>query len=441
MLDAGTDSPLCLPEVEIEVRLPRDPLADDIKRKMLAVHLQEVNLDDASKETLMTDILRIDISGAAFPWCCRQMVKNWRASSDPKTIFEAPAEAYVTMLRRMFTDSDHGRALTAVLALTMKGHSHFLHKPLKCQPLLNDLGLGDLCDFDLAKYAHFLKGSVLSVNGDAFFSRVLYDAAGLAMGRQFMLPVLLKVCDVKFFVTYVQTREVGTEFTINIGPDPEDRRLLMQRIVKEIKEGKLPEICQHPVWTHGKFRPEFERFCIEEDCWRMVLKSTDTVHQQTLAYWSGLSSTYDVIFWWQEKTGINIDNLLRAFLLNFMTHDHEDIGTSSVWSRSFQIRHAVPFPTADQCMAKDVQLKFNKLRSTPAGIVLRTHTWPSSSYYIVHSMEERKNGAIIVNSEIRLSLGLLFTYVRPQKGAGVKAVLLGLLMLRKILLGVEQRCL
>lgn len=256
-LDAGTGSPLSLPQVEIEVRLPRHSLKDKVKREMLAIHLQGVDLDPSSKETLIADVLKNDLSGAAFPWCCRQMVQTWKASPDHKAIFQAPAEAYASMLRRMLLDPDHGRAFAAILTLTMKGHSHFLHHPLQCQPLLFDLGFGDLSDFKLAEYADFLKGSILSPEGDTFLNRVLYDAVGLAMGAHFMLPVLLKVCDFTFLETHVRTSQTGTEFTINIGQNIPDRQLLFVRFMEEVDSGHRTEICRHPAIADKKIRREY----------------------------------------------------------------------------------------------------------------------------------------------------------------------------------------
>ena len=261
-LDAGTDSPLCLPQVEVEVSLPRKALDDEVKRKMLVVHLQDVSVDPSSRETLIKDVLNNDASGAAFPWCCRQLVQNWTASPDPKAIFQAPAEAYVTMLRRMLIDPDHGRAFTAVLALTMQGRSHFLDDTLQCKPLLAHLGFGDLSDFKLSEYAHFLKGSILSAEGDEFFSCVLYDAAGLAFGRQHLLPILLKVCDFTFFLQYVQTSQTDNEFIVNIGKNGRDRLLLFRRFMLESQRRTRREVCQHPVIADENVRKEFLFVCV-----------------------------------------------------------------------------------------------------------------------------------------------------------------------------------
>nr|KAG5705805.1 hypothetical protein BaRGS_027464 [Batillaria attramentaria] len=71
VLDAGTDSPLL--ESMVVVRVMNNPLDEELKREMLTVHLKELHLDTDEQDALVTEILQKDVSGSAFPWCCRQL--------------------------------------------------------------------------------------------------------------------------------------------------------------------------------------------------------------------------------------------------------------------------------------------------------------------------------------------------------------------------------
>nr|KAG5701716.1 hypothetical protein BaRGS_004318 [Batillaria attramentaria] len=71
VLEAGSNSPLL--SSMVVVHLMRDPLDEELKREMLTVHLKELHLNTAEQDALVTEILQKDVSGAAFPWCCRQL--------------------------------------------------------------------------------------------------------------------------------------------------------------------------------------------------------------------------------------------------------------------------------------------------------------------------------------------------------------------------------
>nr|KAG5699873.1 hypothetical protein BaRGS_034647 [Batillaria attramentaria] len=86
----------------------------------------------------------------------------------------------------------------------------------------------------LDQFADVLKDSILNANGNDFYGRTIYNAVGLALGRSFSLPILLKVCDVTFLVQHVRTKETATEFSVTIGPSPDDRQLLMQTIYEHM---------------------------------------------------------------------------------------------------------------------------------------------------------------------------------------------------------------
>nr|KAG5701348.1 hypothetical protein BaRGS_006122 [Batillaria attramentaria] len=254
VLDAGSDSPLL--ESMVVVHLMRDPLDKDFKTEMLTFHLKELHPDTVTpdrQDALVKEILQKDVSGAVFPWSCRQLVRKLELSRggaaqdeevtqndeqaplfnrpfDPTDIFTMPAEAYVPFLRRMLHDHKHGEVLAVVMSLTMLGLGRFLHNPRRVQPQLETLGFRDFSEYCLDMHADILKEFILTASGDGFQSRVIYDAVGLSLGRSFALPVLLRVCDVRFLVQHVTTTEAETtaEFKVTVGPSPQDRHLLMQ---------------------------------------------------------------------------------------------------------------------------------------------------------------------------------------------------------------------
>ena len=233
-LERGTQSPLLDPS--LFVHMP-DTLDRDVKEALLHFHLKELHLDPDEQRRLVEKILQKDVSGPVFPWCCGQLFHKWQSSDDPTAIFTVPAEAYVTLLTRMLSDPDHGETFAAVLALAMKGLGGFLRDPHHVQPHLRELRFCDYSEYRLEEHANPLKGFILTEDGCGFTSRVLYDAAGLALGRYFSLPILLQVCDVDFLVNYVRLHHC--EFSVHVGKDESDRRLVLQRITHGTT-GNLP---------------------------------------------------------------------------------------------------------------------------------------------------------------------------------------------------------
>ena len=230
-LERGSRSPLLDPSVV--VNMP-DTLDRDVKEALLNFHLKELRLEPDAQRRLVARIMQKDVSGDVFPWCCAQLVHRWHSSDDPTAVFTVPAEAYVTLLTRMLSDPDHGETWAAVLALAMKGLGGFLRDSRRVQPHLRELRFYDYSEYRLEEHAEKLKGFILAEDGYGFVSRVLYDAAGLALGRSFSLPVLLQVCDVDFLISYVRVRHC--EFSIHAGKDERDRRLLLQRITQGTKD-------------------------------------------------------------------------------------------------------------------------------------------------------------------------------------------------------------
>ena len=205
----------------------------DVKEALLNFHLKELRLEPDAQRHLVERILQKDVSGDVFPWCCAQLVHRWQSSDDPTAVFTVPAEAYVPLLTRIIHDPDHGETFAAVLALVMKGVGGFLRDSRRVQPHLRELRFHDYSEYRLEEHADKLKGSILAEDGYGFISRVLYDAAGLALGWSF-LPVLLQVCDIGFLVSYVCVRHC--KFSVHVGKDERNRLLLLQRIAQCTKD-------------------------------------------------------------------------------------------------------------------------------------------------------------------------------------------------------------
>ncbi|KAK7489814.1 hypothetical protein BaRGS_00018996 [Batillaria attramentaria] len=327
-LDSGVDCHLLTPMVV--VHLIRDPLDEELKREMLTVHLKELHLNTPEQDTLVTEILQKDVSGAAFPWYCRQLVLRLMSALDPSDpldrgellfnqpfdatdIFTAPSESLVPFLQQMFSDRDHGETMAAVMSLTMLGLGRFLHNPRRVQPQLEKLGFRDFSDYRLNLYADSFKGSFLKQSGADFQNRITYDAVGLALGRSFSLPIMLDVCDVMFLVQHVRTKETATEFSVTIGSSPDDRQLLMQTIYEHMVSGLLPELCQHPSLHCRQFLQEFDAFCrANKNYVQRLVSAVDTVHRKPLLYWSVWGPTGNLTQWCLKLTEGETENSVRG---------------------------------------------------------------------------------------------------------------------------------
>nr|KAG5701699.1 hypothetical protein BaRGS_004301 [Batillaria attramentaria] len=280
--------PACL------VEILADPFSEEVKTAMIKFHLHELHLDTPEQDALMTEILQKDVSGAAFPWCCRQMVKEWQSVADSTVFFAAPAEAHVPFLQHMLRDPEHGETMAVVMSLTMLGLGRFLHDPYRVQTQLEELGFRDSSNYRIEEYSDVLKEFILHKTESSFEGRVWYDAAGLALGRSFSLPILLKVCDAKFLVQHVRTKETATEFSVTIGPSPDDRQLLMQTMYEHMASGRLPELCQHPSLHCPQFLQEFDTFCrANKNHVQRLVSAVDTVHRKPLLYCMEVKSSDD----------------------------------------------------------------------------------------------------------------------------------------------------
>ncbi|KAL8605734.1 hypothetical protein ACOMHN_065859 [Nucella lapillus] len=309
MLDVQTESPF-LDDSSV-VRVMQNELNEDLKTSFLNFHLDKLDLDPGTQRALVEKVLQNDVSGPVFPWCCEQTCLNWESSVDPTHIFQAPEEAYVPLLCRMVLDHTCGAAVAAVLVLTMLDLGQFLLNPLQVQPQLRSLGFSDFSDDQLERCAFFLQWSVLDDTGQGFVSRVLYEAAGLALGRSLYLPVVLKVCDLRFLVKYVRTQDTATEYSLTVNPEQGLLKLFVKRLFQEIVQGNVHGISQHPclqipdildmLKAAGQTEEEtfLSKIMNDDDtsCLKRLLTSADPEHGLSLLYWSTLSPSPVLTSW------------------------------------------------------------------------------------------------------------------------------------------------
>ena len=266
--------------------------------------LRELNfLEEDSSRPLLPSTIRIDVTS-------RQQ--------DPSPVFTPSADSYLPLLRCILSDPNTGRAMEALLAMSMLGIGHLELYPPEVEPTLQRLELTNVPSFDVRRLARYLKGSILSDTGSGFPSRLLYDAAGLALGRFCSLAVLLKVCDATFLVQHVGTSGTSTESSILIGPAEEERLLLMLRMHELIVDGQLPELCQHPSLGCPAFLHDFRDFCTRHKNYvQELVNAVDTEHGLPLLYWSAWSPSEHLTRWVVEhvtRAKVLSQSLLTAAL-------------------------------------------------------------------------------------------------------------------------------
>ncbi|KAK7094364.1 hypothetical protein V1264_005939 [Littorina saxatilis] len=343
-----TDSQSPLLDTSAVVRLMTDDLDTEVKRELLEFHLKQLPLQPSQQQEVVERIVQADTSGPAFLWCCRYMVDHWQAVEDPATVFTSPAEANSVLLKQMCLHETHGDSFAAVFVLTMLGKGRFLHRKVRAQAELLEHGFQGHCDDHLAKYEDFLLGSVLASQGHGFISRVMYDAAGFALGRSFRLPTLLRVCDVTFLVQHVrvivkvgQLMRANKILDIQVGSnwfDTEARKTpdvlencqsLIERLHEEVMKGNLREISQHPALQCTEFLLEMEKYCKKEKhSEHHLLRALDTVYNLPLIYWSVRNKCHGLSEWCINKLNADQDlhqtlhdTLLACCLFPHLAHE------------------------------------------------------------------------------------------------------------------------
>ncbi|KAK7094366.1 hypothetical protein V1264_005941 [Littorina saxatilis] len=343
-----TDSQSPLLDSSAVVRLMKEDLDTEVKRALLDFHLKQLPLQPSQQQEVVERIVQADTSGPAFLWCCRYLVDHWQAVEDPATVFTSPAEANSVLLKQMCLHETHGDSFAAVFVLTMLGKGRFLHRKVRAQAELLEHGFQGHCDDHLAKYEDFLLGSVLASQGHGFISRVMYDAAGFALGRSFRLPTLLRVCDVTFLVQHVrvivkvgQLMRANKVLDIQVGskcfdtearknPDVlENCQSLVERLHEEVIKGNLKEISPHPALQCTEFLLEMEKYCEKEKhSEHHLLRALDTVFNLPLIYWSVYNKCHGLSEWCINKLNADKDlhhtlhdTLLACCLFPHLAHE------------------------------------------------------------------------------------------------------------------------
>ncbi|KAK7094353.1 uncharacterized protein [Littorina saxatilis] len=343
-----TDSQSPLLDSSAVVRLMKEDLDTEVKRALLDFHLKQLPLQPSQQLKVVERTVQADTSGPAFLWCCRYLVDHWQAVEDPANVFTSPAEANSVLLKQMCLHDTHGDSFAAVFVLAMLGKGRFLHRKVRAQAELLKHGFQGHCDDHLAKYEDVLLGSVLASQDHGFVSRVMYDAAGLALGRSFRLPTLLRVCDVTFLVQHVRVNvKVGQlmrtkkVLDIQVGSqcfDTEARNTtavlencqsLIERLHEEVMKGNLKEISQHPALQCTEFLLEMEKYCQKEKhSEHHLLRALDTVYNLPLIYWSLRNKCHGLSEWCTDQMNAHQDlhhtlhdTLLACFLFPHLGYE------------------------------------------------------------------------------------------------------------------------
>ncbi|XP_076435310.1 uncharacterized protein LOC143275219 [Babylonia areolata] len=378
-----------LRDVNAVVHLP-GTLPEHVKEKFLNFHLDKLDLETERQRRIVEEILEKDASGPVFPWCCDYMVNKWSSSEDPTAIFLTPAVAHAQLLTEMIADNTHGTIFAAVFALTMKGVSHFLHNLSTAAPHLKELGFSNIDDDTLAKYEDVLHGYVLSEG--TFSSRVLYEAACLALGSFFRFPTMLRVCDLPFLVQYVHTPVVNmpgglpSKVYVTLGSVTrsstdtklcsDDCQSLAERIYTLITEGNLLHISQHPSLQCPQFLQELDNYCAKDSKRiNQLLDAVDPVHRLPLVYWSAFHPSPHLTRWCLSKPQANKKQstrlLMACSLFDHLTQSSkcrlQSFLHTTLNPEQFQHPECVmnfPLLTEGQCLTRDTEKQVNAIRGT-----------------------------------------------------------------------------
>ncbi|XP_070175860.1 serine/threonine-protein phosphatase 6 regulatory ankyrin repeat subunit B-like [Littorina saxatilis] len=214
----------------------------------------------------------------------------------PNNICTPFALDYLPLFLRMLHDTHTGRLVAAVFALSMLGSNSLESDPPVLTSDLERLGFHSVDHYHLKQLAYNFRGSILPEIGPGFASRVLYDAAGLALGSLHSRSVLLQVCDVPFLVQHVRTSGTPGEPHVVIGST--DRERLMQRMYKTIVDGQLSEMCQHPLLECPDFLRDFQDFLTHRKNYvQQLLNAVDRKNGLSLLNWFLCSPSVTLTYW------------------------------------------------------------------------------------------------------------------------------------------------
>ena len=234
--------------------------------------------------------------------------------TSPCLPFSPTLETYVRLITGMVKDEQYREVVVTVLTLVMNGVGNFLRDPEYTCKKVSSLGLKEASCFRLAELENFLRGILLKEEGVGFLNRTMYDAAGLAIGKNYSQDMTMSVCDPLFAAKHVRfDREsssrsmcmVVSSFSDNI------RERAMEMIYEAmVKQKALKEICQHPSLVYYAAVHEFADFCGDRKGLTEKLMSVeDSQHRLPLLYWSVWNMAPHLNYWCLTSMEDDIRNM------------------------------------------------------------------------------------------------------------------------------------
>ncbi|XP_070206581.1 uncharacterized protein [Littorina saxatilis] len=268
---------------------------DTEKKEMIRKHMEGINMPPSVEE----EILLADQSGSLFPGCVKRFKQAAadQTIEDGTSIFSSPSEPLASFLCKALADRDHGTCVAAMLLLTLMKQGDCLAAVEKMKAQLQFLGFDKKIARKVQSLAKCYKGTYIALSKSAFCSRPVHEAACMALASTEYLSVMIKVCDLRFLLTHVGAFDDGAVSKVDVSGDTPAVRQLHQRLLQELVDGNVPEICQHPNLQKGDFLAGFKRFCILENCLNKVLAAKDPKHNDSLLYWSAVCGSHTLTDW------------------------------------------------------------------------------------------------------------------------------------------------
>ncbi|XP_070178747.1 uncharacterized protein [Littorina saxatilis] len=277
-----------------------DPFSAKEKELMLINHVTHLNLSLDSH--MLHDVIERDISGPFFPWYCEQLARQLRdktayhgnaeAGVSRADVFSSTALAYVGFFRAVVEDADSWRDLVPLLVLVMNGQSDVIGHVEDALTELSSLGVE--CEAGgvstLPQLSLFLRGSVLSKDGEQFLTRDVYLGLGLALYAAGCTKLLLRACDGLFLVNHVTTHTTPRPPGLLITPTSPHYPAFLERVCGDLTRGRVVEIGQHPSLHHYRFLADLEVSLRNRRLLASALTVCDPDHHLPLLYWSAWTS-------------------------------------------------------------------------------------------------------------------------------------------------------
>ncbi|XP_076463141.1 uncharacterized protein LOC143295368 [Babylonia areolata] len=221
---------------------------------------------------------------------------------NPALTFVPDLQVYASFISNMILHEQARSVVCALLAMTLEGQGHFLEDPPATSMELERLGYRGMACHQLAELADFLRGFLIAERGIGFMDRLIYDAAGLALGRTYSVGIVLEVCDTQFMAQHIRMDPdtVTTSTYLAVENKAEyQRQLMREKLYKGLaKNAELMELCQHPSLAYIDVVQEFADFCSQQkNRLERVMNAMDTMHQLPLLYWSVWNHSIHLNHW------------------------------------------------------------------------------------------------------------------------------------------------